>query len=412
MKKLVAIIIVICLIFVGVVGCSLAEKEPVPTQVQPVPVDTEELQPGDEPTGGEVDIDIPVTASGELDFDAMYASHEPDEIVLTVGGRDVTWGEYFCIFFSQASLAQDIINVMSMYYGVGTSWNSIMSEDIDMTYAQYVPYSTEQTIMQFQAIRAFAQENGIEITDKDLAGIEKMKAEDIEAACGQGATETDIEDYLARSYLTHELYDDIISVKYLYQHCFNELYGENGELFDGDEAVKYLEDKGYISANHILLMTIDPNTGEELDEAARSEKEAQAKQIAQELQGISDQQELLARFAELKEQYCEDSGKDHYPDGYVFTPGTMVAEFEDACNALDAYQVSEPVKSSYGYHIILRLPSDADRVVDYSYDGTPLSARAVAANEEYGSRMEECLQGIYISYAPDFVPPAISDYLK
>lgn len=407
MKKLVAIIIVICLIFVGVVGCSMTEKGPAP-----LPEESLNIQPSDEPEVGDVDIDIPVTAARELDFDAMYASHEPDEIVLTVGGRDVTWSEYFYMYFSQASQIQDYFTVMSMYYGASMSWSDTMSEDSDVTYAQYVVDSTEQAIMQLQAIRAFAEENDIQLTAEDTAAIEEETAANIEAFCGQGATEADFEDYLAGLYLTRELYDDVTSVNYLYQRCFKELYGENGELFDEGEALKYLEDRGYISASHILLMTIDPSTGEELDEAAQSEKEAQAMAIAQELQGIEDQQELLARFAELKEQYCEDSGKDFYPDGYVFTPGTMVAEFEDTCNALAAYQVSEPVKSSYGYHIILRLPSDADRVMEYSSEGTPMSARAVAANEEYGNRMQECLQGIYISFAPDFAPPAIGDYLK
>ena len=402
MKKLVAILIVICLIFVGVVGCAGTEKAPAPEETADIPA-------ADEPAG---DIDIPVTAAGELDFDAMYASHEPDEIVLTVGGRDVTWGEYFYVFFTQASQIQEYFTVMSMYYGASLSWSDTMGEDSDVTYARYVLDSTEQTIRQLQAVRAFAAENDIQLTDEDIAALEEETAENMEAFCGQGATEADFEEYLAGIYLTRELYDDLGHVNYLYQRCFKELYGENSELYDEAEAVKYLEDNGYISANHILLMTIDRGTGEELDEAAQSEKEAQAKQIAQELQGIEDQQALLERFAELKEQYCEDTGKTAYPDGYVFTPGTMVAEFEDTCNALEAYQVSDPVKSSYGYHIIIRLPSDADRVMQYSSEGTPMSARAVAANEEFGSRMQECYEGIELSFAPGFVPPAIGDYLK
>lgn len=405
MKKLIAILIVLCLIFVGVVGCANVNESPAEPEESP------EVQPSEEPTGGDVDSEAPATA-GELDFEAIYAMHEPDEIVLTVGGRDVTWAEYFYMFYTQASQIQDYFTAMAMYYGASLSWSDTMGESSDVTYAQYVQQSTEQAIGQLQAIRAFAEENNIELTEEDLANIAAEDEANIANFCGEGATEADFEEYLAGIYLTRELYDDINRVNYLYQRCYKELYGENSELFDEAAALSYLEDNGYISANHILLMTSDAGTGEALDEATIAEKEALANDIAQELQAIEDHDELLARFAELKDEYCEDTGKATYPDGYVFTHGTMVSEFEDTCDALEEYQVSDPVKSDYGYHVIIRLPADADRVMQYSSDGTPMSARAVAANSEFGSRMQECYERIDLSFAEGFSLPAIGDYLK
>ena len=44
------------------------------------------------------------------------------------------------------------------------------------------------------------------------------------------------------------------------------------------------------------------------------------------------------------------------PDGYQFTNGTMVAEFQDGTAALGFNEISAPVQSDYGWHIILRLP--------------------------------------------------------
>ena len=42
--------------------------------------------------------------------------------------------------------------------------------------------------------------------------------------------------------------------------------------------------------------------------------------------------------------------------GYIFTDGDMVAEFENAVKALDLGACSNvPVRSSFGYHVILRL---------------------------------------------------------
>lgn len=405
MKKLVAILIILCLIFVGVVGCANVDESPAQ------PEESQEVLPSEDPTGGDTDSETPA-AAGELDFDAIYASHDPEEIVLTVGGRDVTWAEYFYMFFTQASQVQDFFNAMSMYYGTSVGWSDLMGEDSDVTYARYVTQSTEQAIGQLQAIRAFAQENGIELTDEDLANIQADDEANLVNICGEGATEEDFDEYLAGIYLTREMYDEMNRVNYLYQRCYKELYGESSELFDEAQALSYLEDNGYISANHILVMTTDASTSEDLDEATVAEKEALAEEIAQELQAIEDHEELLARFAELKEQYCEDTGKTAYPDGYVFTHGTMVSEFEDACDALEEYQVSDPVKSDYGYHVIIRLPADADRVMQYSSDGTAMSARAVAANAEFGQRMQSCYESMELTFAEGFNPPAIGDYLK
>ncbi|MGR3777161.1 peptidylprolyl isomerase PrsA [Bacillus paramycoides] len=74
--------------------------------------------------------------------------------------------------------------------------------------------------------------------------------------------------------------------------------------------------------------------------------EATAKKVKDELaQGKS--------FEELAKQYSEDTGsKEKGGDLGYFTPGKMVKEFEDAAYKLKKDEVSEPVKSQFGYHII------------------------------------------------------------
>jgi len=58
-------------------------------------------------------------------------------------------------------------------------------------------------------------------------------------------------------------------------------------------------------------------------------------------------------FAALTKQYSEDTGsKEQGGEITGFAPGQTVKEFEEAAYKLDAGQVSDPVKTTYGYHII------------------------------------------------------------
>ena len=402
MKKLVVILAVVCVLFAGVVGYMSFTNRPA------------DVDPAEEPEASQT-LDAQESAEPvqvlSVDFDAMRASHEPDEIVATCNGRDVRWDEYFYWASYSAAQVENYINTMATYYGMEVSWDDPWGQDTDQSFAEYVPASAEEQIKQVNCIEDFAAENNVVLSDDTLAEIEEQLKSTIASTCGEDATEEDFNEYLDQVYMTRALYDRMNRINYLYQQGYTQLYGENGELVDDAAAIVYLEDNEYISANHILLMTMDSATGEALDEDTIAAQEQKAREIAAELQAIEDPQQLLARFAELKEEYCEDTGKVTYPDGYTFTPGTMVTEFEDACNALADYQVSDPILTSYGYHIIIRLPLDPDKIVEYSYEGTPLNARSLAANAEYASRMDAQYEKTSFEYVPGF-SFSIKDFLK
>lgn len=68
---------------------------------------------------------------------------------------------------------------------------------------------------------------------------------------------------------------------------------------------------------------------------------------------IYDKLQKGANFAELAKQYSIDtSTKDNGGELGEFTRGTMVTEFENAAFALKPGEISKPVKTQYGYHII------------------------------------------------------------
>jgi len=96
-----------------------------------------------------------------------------------------------------------------------------------------------------------------------------------------------------------------------------------------------------VRARHILLK-VPPNADEAKEKEVRERIEKLRKQI---LDG--------ADFAELAKKYSEDPGsKDRGGDLGYFERGKMVPEFEKVAFELEPGQVSEPVKTAFGYHLI------------------------------------------------------------
>jgi peptidyl-prolyl cis-trans isomerase D len=105
-------------------------------------------------------------------------------------------------------------------------------------------------------------------------------------------------------------------------------YNDNIAMYQTPEQVR---------ASHILLNT----TGK--DEAA----------VQKQAEDILKQARAGADFAALATKYSEDEGsKANGGDLDYFSRGRMVPEFETAAFALESGQISDLVKSQYGFHII------------------------------------------------------------
>lgn len=408
MKKFVSILIIICLVFGAAItytGCGAndaAESETSP-------------EPSAEPSESVDDTETETASVPQLDFEALYASHDADEVVMTMDDEDVTWEEYFYWLYYSGVQVNNYINQMAANmsaYGMNVTWDDA-ADDTGISFKDYVVQLAEDNIRQIHSIKKFSAENDVTLTEDNLKAIEEQRKTDMVNLCGEEVSDEEFAEFLKSTYyLPIKVYNDMNEINYLYQNCFAKLYGEDGEKLSDEKAEAYLKDSGYMNAAHILFMTVDPSTGEALDDETIAEKKALADKFAAELAGITDTEKLQERFAEIKDEYCEDTGKEAYPDGYIFTPGTMVTEFEDTVNALEDYQVSEPVESRYGYHIIMRLPLTIDTVLKTSDSGTPLTARALAANQEYGEKLDACNDGIEIVYTDAFTGFGIADYIK
>ena len=377
MKKLIALIIVVCLAFSFAAGCGSVEStgEALPTEATETPA---------QETAAAVE-------TPALDYDALRALHADDEVVATVNGREVTWGEYYGWLYMNAKQIENYFTQLAMYYGMSANWSDSM-DDSGTTFAQYAVQSAENTLRQFAAINAFTDKNGIKLDAAALADrLAEQKKSDTASICGEDATEDDLVEKLGEMNLTMDAYELMTLSNIKYQENFKAIYGEDSELVSDEDALSYLKENGYMSANHILIMTKDPSTGEELSDSDKADKKAKADEIYKELAAITDQSELMKRFAELKEEYCEDTGKTTFPDGYTFTEGQMVAEFENTVKAL---------------------PDDPDSVIDYTTQNTPMTARKYWANADYAERMETVLGETKLEYVPGFTQVELAEFVK
>ena len=397
MKKLIVLILVVCLAFVGYISFANRTEEP----TEPALPDTDFAEEA-------------VVASGipALNVAKLYESHDPNEVVMTINGQEITWEQYFYFVNTNADTVSRYL-ADAKNYGLEVSWEDVTDES-GTTFLQYVTAYAEETLRQMVVIESVAQEGGAVIGAKEQeeidAATESLKA----SLAGAGASDEVFNAALAELYLSRDFYERINRVNYLYQNGFTAIYGQDGANVSDEDALAYLQDNGYISANHILYLTVDMTSGQELDAETKEAKLAAANNMSEYMRGYEaeDGAALAARFAELKVEECEDSGKTAYPNGYVFLPGDMVKEFEDACLALGEYEVSEPILSSYGYHVIMRLPLDPDAVISFSNAGTPLTARSLFANESYAKLLDEKMASAEIVYAPAFENFSVADYLE
>jgi len=95
-----------------------------------------------------------------------------------------------------------------------------------------------------------------------------------------------------------------------------------------DDAVKQMAPEEEVRARHILVAT-----------------EGEAKDIEAQLKNGAD-------FATLAKEKSKDPGAAEGGDLGYFTKDQMVPEFADAAFKLDKGQISDPVKTQFGWHII------------------------------------------------------------
>ncbi len=151
---------------------------------------------------------------------------------------------------------------------------------------------------------------------------------------------------------------------------------------------RYVTDHGEFHTRHILIKPTGDDTA-----VADANALAKARAIADQLRQSPNDQTL---WNQLATDYSDDPGSKAAGGDLGFVgKGQFVKEFEDAVRKLAIGQVSDPVKSTHGYHVIqlleLRSPDEGElvkRLASYGYTADDVKAhvRDEMVKEEYTAR--------------------------
>lgn len=193
-----------------------------------------------------------------------------------------------------------------------TDWITVSDEDVEREHVR----RNERVRLSAVAFRADDFRDGLEATADDVAALFEQNADD----------------YLVPE--KRRLRFVLIDVPAL-KASFTPSDAEVQAYYDNN-LDRYTEEVS-LRVSHILLRTQDRDA---------AEVRAQAESIAAEARGGAD-------FAELARRHSEDDGtREAGGDLGTIARGQMVPEFEGAAFALEQDEISDPVTSMFGVHVI------------------------------------------------------------
>ncbi|MDO5713048.1 MAG: peptidylprolyl isomerase [Tissierellia bacterium] len=241
-------------------------------------------------------------------------------------------------------------------------------DDPNKTMDEAIRQNILKNLVQLEMVRQDAEKEGVKVDE------EKVN-EYIEQTQQAYGGEEGFQEALKEQGLTIESFKEFMSNNILMEEYSNHL---REKFTPKDEDLKkyyeeHKEDLKQISASHILV-----------------EKEEDAKKIAKELKDGGD-------FEKIAQEKSIDTGTQETGGSLgFFKKGDMVPEFEKAAFNLKKGEISEPVKSQYGYHII-----KLDEIKD-DFDSLKEETKEIYINEKIQEHMEKVEKDAKIKEYVDF----------
>ncbi len=314
-------------------------------------------------------------------------SSVPEGVVAVVDGTEITREE----------LDELVAHGKRTYEAQQQEFPRVGTPEYQNVQKQYVAF-----LVQNEQFEHEAEELGVEVTEKDVdAEVKKFvdtnfkgkQADFLKALKAQGFTIETFRETLRRSVLAQKLFDEVTKDVKVPEAELRDYYEQNSTQYTTPESR---------DVRHILVAEKGANGQVDF---AKSKTEAD--RIRAELEGGAD-------FAALAKELSVDTVSAKEGGKLTITRGQTVPEFDKTSFDAKVGAISQPVKTTYGYHIIEAL-SPVRQAESTPFKKVRATIAATLLQEKKSTFMEEWAQDIRSEYddktryAAGFAPPELPD---
>ncbi len=311
----------------------------------------------------------------------------PQGVVAVVGGTDIT----------KAELDKFIGYAKNQFEASNQEFPKVGTPEYQNIQSQWVSY-----LVQRAELTQAAEDLGITVTPKDVDKTEKAfiaekfggkRADYVKALKAQGFTPAEYRVIHETSTLYTKLFDSLTKDVTVSDEDVLKYYTENQANYPESRDVRHI----------LVRVNEDPScTGDDckIDYAA---SKAKAEKLYRELKDG-------ASFAALAKANSADPGSKDNGGKYTVTRGQTVPEFDKAAFELGDHELSQPIKTQFGYHLIE--PTSSIRGSYESYkDVVRASMLQERKNEEFSDWLEDLTKKYEgkVSYADGFQAPELPE---
>ena len=261
---------------------------------------------------------------------------DPAEVLLTVGEEAVTVGEFRYYVYNTAMMKAYSIDSSAAEDFGSFNWNQ--KTDDGQVLADEILATALDSVLRESIMLTKGKEKGIVQVEEDKKANDQM----VDSYVLQNGEEAFLLTANAMAIDSVENYKSLANRMQAVEKAETEIAANLSGYMDESIDLSGWKSNDKVTAQHVLIMS-------------ESEKYEDPKATAEE---VLEKAKAGEDFAALIAEYNEDPGATEA--GYTFGPGEMVKEFEEAAFALECGEISDVVKTEYGYHIIKRLAGLAE----------------------------------------------------
>ena len=283
-----------------------------------------------------------ITQSSSKNLYKHASGVNPDSVVMTIGGQDVSaqeylyWLSYYCDYYNQ----------YLQYMGI-TDWNTELSEGF--TAGDYIAQQGElqalSMVSQYAVIDSWANEAGITLTDADLANIAAQRESSIE----QLGSEQAYRQSLQAVGIDDDFVVESLSHSFLISHLYEAYCTEGSSIYPGAASItEYADAHDYLGA--LILFT-------DTCEMGKAEKEVALTQMKGYAASLRQAEDADSAFAVIAEKLGMN------PSVTTFTAEQAEETLTAALKALPIDAVSDVITTDEGYYVLIRKAPDTESIL-------------------------------------------------